>query len=316
MTSRHGVRAVAMLLLATAASAAELPCGALSAADISRLGYGKAQEGSPTPWRRNVSLDSNAAIYGREADCLWRTPHGSATLTIGDIDTNVAKGEVRTLARKVLASIQNGMKQQEQYTGSRWTISPLAGVGEEAFVARLTDLSFQVVAYQGPRVARLQVGATPGAPRKPTPEAAGALLARALAAGTGYSSAGAPPVRGEAPPGPDDAYVVTGSVAASGSLAGTFAWQSPNLVNPLPDKVEVVLSTPDKSAYLNLQVFRDGRVALRSGRLGTARLVGTGGRADYDALAGKGTVTLDSTVASGTERVHLRGSLAFQPRRR
>lgn len=156
---------------AAPATATELPCGALTAADIAGLGFGQSREGSPGAWQNNVSLGSSAAIFGREADCLWATPSGTVTLTVGDFDANVVKGDqVRTLARKVLASIQAEMKSQEQYTGSRWTIAPLAGVGEEAFVASLHRTHFQVVAFQGPRLVRLLVdgGELPPARRHPT----------------------------------------------------------------------------------------------------------------------------------------------------
>jgi hypothetical protein len=311
------VLAAALFLAAGAPSvgAAELPCGALGAADIAGLGFGQSREGAPSGWRKNVSLESQAAIFGREADCLWATPTGTVELTVGDFDTNVVKGEqVRTLARKVLASVQEKLRLQAQYGGSKIAITPLAGVGEEAFVARLHQTAFQVVAFQGPRVVRLLVDASPGVPRKPTPEGVGALVRQALVAQTGYTSAGAPPADPrEAAAPPVSRTLVRGSIVASGTLAGTFTWNEPNAVEAYPARFEVTLNTADKASWMNLQVFRDGRVELRSGKLGAGKLSGTGGRADYDALAARGSVSVDGTVSAGAERVTLRGRLSFEP---
>lgn len=308
----------ALLLPPRGGLAAELPCGALTSADVAGLGFGQSREGSPGSWHNNVSLGSNAAIFGREADCLWATPAGTVTLTVGDFDTNVVKGDlVRTLARKVLASIQKEMRSQEQYTGSHWTIAPFAGVGEEAFVASLHPTHFQVVAFQGPRLVRLLVDGGGAAPRAPTPEGAAALVRKALVAQTGYSSAGAPPANpreAAAPPG--DPFAVTGTIVATGSLSGTFSWNSPNAVMAYPDRFDVTINTADKSSAMNLQVFRDGRFEVRSGKLRAGKLSGTGGRAAYDALAGRGSVAVDGTASGGSEQVTLRGSLRFAPNER
>jgi len=309
------VACVALSAPAASSAAAELPCGALSAADVAGLGFGQSREGTPSGWRTNVSLESQAAIFGREADCQWSTPSGTVRLTVGDFDTNVVKGEqVRTLARRVLASVQEKLRLEAQYGGSPMTIAPLAGVGEEAFVARLHATAFQVVAFQGPRVVRLLVDASPGVPRKPTPEGVGALVRKALVAQTGYTSAGAPPADPrEAAAPPVSRTLVRGSIVATGALAGTFAWNEPNAVEAYPDRFEVTLNTADKASWMNLQVFRDGRVELRSGKLGAGKLSGTGGKAAYDALAGKGSVSVDGAVSAGAERVILRGSLSFEP---
>lgn len=308
---------LSILAALSPAAAAEPPCNALSVVDIASLGFTQVKEGYTTGWSQNVTLGAQAAIYGREADCVWSTPHGNVTLTLGEMDVNVVKGDQqRTLARKVLAAFQERLKVEEQYHGARWTVTPLPGVGEEAITARFNALTFQVVGYQGSRMARLQVSATPGTPGKPTPEQAGALLAKVLAAGTTYSSAGGPPVErrwgGEEE---GDRYGVTGAVVASGSLSGTFSWSSPNAVELYPDRVEIVLNSADRSAFMNLQVFRgDGRVVVRSGKLGAAKLEGSGGKAVVDVLKGAGVVSLDATVkATSGEQVTLRGALTIRP---
>lgn len=102
-------------------------------------------------------------------------------------------------------------------------------------------------------------------------------------------------------------------MVATGALAGTYSWNSPNAAMPYPDRFEVTLNTVDKSSWMNVKVFRDGRVEVRSGKLGAGKLSGTGGKAAYDALAGKGSVAVDSTLSAGAEQVTLRGSLSFRP---
>jgi len=182
-------------------------------------------------------------------------------------------------------------------------------------VARLHATAFQVVAFQGPRVVRLVVDASPGVPHRPTPEGVGALVRRALVAQTGYTSAGAPPAEAREAAAPAPRTRVTGSIVASGALAGTFAWNEPNAAEAYPDRFEVTLNTADKASWMSLQVFRDGRVEVRSGKLGPGKLSGTGGHAAYDALAGKGMVSVDGTVSAGRQQATLRGRLSFEPAR-
>ncbi len=317
--SLRAAAVLAALALAPSARGADSACAALSPADIASLGFDKVQPGSPSGPRTTVKLDSNAAISGRETECLWQTGHGSVTLILGDFDANLVKGaDVQRLGKKVLDTARKGMEDAGVFTGNKFAFTALAGVGEEAFTARLTPLSFDVLARQGLRLARLHVGAAPGISRVPTPEQAGALVARVLGAGGGYTTAGAPPVKGEQSwAGPGDRYVVTGAITATGALSGTFAWSSPNAVETYPDKTEVVLATADRSSWMNLQVFSaEDRVEVRSAKLRAGKLTGKGRTSTVDALRGSGTVTVDATVASGSETVTVRGTLTIRPAKR
>ena len=310
---------MAVLSVGDTARAEDSACGVLTVTDIAGLGFDAVKPGSARSPNRVVSLDSNAAISGRQTECLWQTGHGSVILILGDFDANLVKGDdVRRLGQKVLGSVRKGMEDGAVYSGNPYTFSPLPGVGEEAFSARLTPLFFEVVARKGLRLARLRVSASPGISRTPTPEQAGALVNRLLAGGGGYTTAGAPPVKGEESwAGPDDRYVVTGSILATGALSGTFVWSSPNAVETYPDRTEIVLATADKKTFMNLQVFAaEDRVEVRSGKLHAGKLTGKGRTSKVDALKGSGVVTVDSTVTSGNESVTVRGTLTIQPAKR
>ncbi len=317
--STAGALLGAGLFVTLPARAAESACDALTVADIGSLGFDAVKPGSPHAPNRVVSLDSNAAISGRETECLWQTGHGSVILILGDFDANLVKGDdVRRLGQKVLGSVRQGMEQAAAISGNPYAFSPLPGVGEEAFTARLTPLFFEVVARKGLRLARLRVSASPGIARTPTPEQAGALVARLFGSGVGFTTAGAPPVKGEESwAGPDDRYVVAGSIVATGALVGTFVWSSPNAVETYPDRTEVVLATADKKTFMNLQVFAaEDRVEVRSGKLRAGKLTGKGRTSKVDALKGSGVVTVDATVTSGNESVTVRGTLTIQPAKR
>jgi hypothetical protein len=310
---------VAGLFAVRPARAADSACEALTVADIGSLGFDAVKPGSAHEPNRVVNLDSNAAISGRQTECLWQTGHGSVTLILGDFDANLVKGDdVRRLGQKVLGSVRKGMEDGAVYSGNPYSFSPLPGVGEEAFAARATPLFFEVVARKGLRLARLRVSASPGIPRTPTPEQAGGLVNRVFGGGGGYTTAGAPSVKGEEPwAGPGDRYVVTGSIVATGALSGTFVWSSPNAVETYPDRTEIVLATADKKAFLNLQVFAaEDRVVVTSGKLHAGKLTGKGRTSKVDALKGSGVVTVDSTVRGGNESVTLRGTLTIQPAKR
>ena len=295
-------------------------CEALGPADIASLGFDAVQPGSPgTSPGKVVSLESTASIMGVETECLWQTGHGSVRLLLGDFDANLVKGDdVRRLGEKVLASVRSKLETGAKYGGVAVTVVPQPGVGDEAWTARYASRNFDVFARKGLRLARLIVSYTGGIPRAPTSEQAGTLLSRVLSSGSGYTSAGAPPVKGEEPwAGPDDRYVVTGSVVASGSLSGTFVWSSPNAVEAYPDKTEIVLATADKKSWMNLQVFRgEDRIEVRSAKLSAGVLRGKGRASTVDALAGSGTVTVDGTVSAASESVTLKGSLTIRPAKR
>ena len=287
--------------------------------DVGSLGFDAVKPGSAREPNRVVTLDSNAAISGRQTECLWQTGHGSVTLILGDFDANLVKGDdVRRLGQKVLGSVRKGMEDAAAVSGNPYAFSPLPGVGEEAFTARLTPLFFEVVARRGLRLVRLRVSASPGIPRIASPDEAGALVNRVFGGGGGYTTAGAPPVTGEESwAGPGDRYVVTGSIVATGALAGTFVWTSPNAVETYPDRTEIVLATADKKAFMNLQVFAaEDRVEVRSGKLRSGKLTGKGRTSKVNALQGSGVVTVDSTVTSGNESVTVRGTLTIQPAKR
>ncbi len=309
----------AALFCAGPARAADSACEALTTADIGNLGFDAVKPGSPHEPNRVVSLDSTAAISGRETECLWQTGHGSVILILGDFDANLVKGDdVRRLGQKVLGSVRQKMEDSAVYSGNAFSFSQLPGVGDEAFTARLTPLFFEVVARKGLRLLRLRVSASPGIARTPAPEQVGALVVRVLGGSGGYTTAGGPPVKGEESwAGPGDRYAVTGSIVATGALAGTFVWSSPNAVETYPDRTEIVLATADRKAFMNLQVFAaEDRVEVRSGKLRAGKLTGKGRTSKVDALKGSGVVTVDSTVTSGSESVTVRGTLTIQPAKR
>lgn len=314
------VGVAAGLAASPAALGAGSACEALSPADIASLGFAAVQPGSPgiSPGKV-VSLESTASIMGVETECLWQTGHGSVRLLLGDFDANLVKGDdVRRLGEKVLASVRSKLETGAKYGGVAVTIVARPGVGDEAWLARFTPHDMDLFARKGLRLARLILSFTGGIPRTPTPEQAGALLSRVLSTGTGYTSAGAPPVKGEEPwAGPGDRYLVTGSVITSGLLSGTFVWSSPNAVETYPDKTEIVLATADKKSWMNLQVFRgEDRIEVRSAKLSAGVLRGKGRTSTVDALAGSGTVTVDGTVTAGSESVTLTGTLTIRPAKR
>lgn len=327
MTSpSSAVRLGLPLLLALAAAlppparAAGTACDSLTSADVAGLGLIQVKPGAPgTTNEKVVTLNGNSAIMGRQTECLWQAAGGSFTLVLGDLDANLVKGaDVARLGAKVLGSVREFLEQAATQGGRPVTFSPLAGVGEEAWTARMSPASFDQAARRGHRLVRLTVSTTPGVGRMPTPEQAGALAARVLSSGGGYTSAGAPPVKGEHPwAGDQDRFVVTGSILAAGALSGTYAWASPGAVEVYPDRVEVVLRSADGTTTMNLQVWAaEDRVQLRSGKLGAGALRGTGRTSSVDALAGRGSVSVDATVTGGGEAVTLHGTLHIKPAKR
>jgi len=314
------------LLLALAAAlppparATGTACDALTSADVAGLGLVQVKPGAPgTTNQKVVSLNGNSAIMGLQTECLWQAAGGSLTLVLGDLDANLVKGaDVSRLGGKVLGSVREFLEQAAAQGGRPVTFSPLAGVGEEAWTARLSPAHFDLAARRGHRLVRLTVSTTPGVGRMPTPEQAGALAARVLSSGGGYTSAGAPPVKGERPwVGGEDRFVVTGSIAATGGLSGTYSWASPGAVEVYPDRVEVVLRSADGSTVMNLQVWSaEDRVQVRSGKLGAGALRGTGRTSSVDALAGQGSISVDTTVSGGGVAVTLRGALHIKPVKR
>ena len=279
-------------LLAAPARAADSACDALAPADLAGLGFQGVKPGSAHAPGKVVSLDSTAAISGRETECLWTASPGSVTLILGDMDANLVKGDdIKRLGQKVLGSVREKMETAGRYSGNAYTFSPLPGVGDEAFVARLNPTFFEVLGRRGLRLARLTLSAPPGVRRVPTPEEAWALLSRVLGGPGGYTTAGAPPVQGEAPwAGPDDRYTVTGSVVATGALSGTFTWKSPGAVETYPDRTELVLTTPDRSVTMNMQVWNaQDRVEIRSGKLQAGSSRARAGRRRWTPSAAPGS---------------------------
>jgi hypothetical protein len=298
---------------------AESACEAIGAADFAALGFAGMGAGGGRKPAYVVKLDSNAAISGLETECLWNSGPGSVTLLLGDMDANLVKGDdVRRLGQKVLAGVREFHETAAKYSGRPVTIAPLPGVGDEAYSARFDASFFEVWGRRGLRLARLKVSTTRSMKRTPTAEEAGALLGRILAHGSGYTTSGAPAIQGEAPwSGPGDRYVVTGSIVATGALNGTFTWSSPGEVQTYPDRTEIVLAAADKSAYMNLQVWNgEDRVEVRSGKLRSGFLRGSGRVAKVDPLAGSGEIRVDATVKSATETVTVRGTLTVRPARK
>ena len=76
----------------------------------------------------------------------------------------------------------------------------------------------------------------------------------------------------------------------------------------------LVLTTPDRSVTMNLQVWNaQDRVEIRSGKLQAGVLKGSGRTSTMDPLRGTGVITVNTTVRAGAEQVTLRGTLTVKP---